>query len=261
MKIAIAIAAHPDDIELMMAGTLLKLKSIGYEIHYLNLSSGNVGSVQHDEDTTRRIRLSEAKQSASILGANFHAPFCDDLEIFYDEKTLRRLAAIIREVKPSVVLTHSPADYMEDHMNTCRLAVTASFSRGMPNFRTSPPLLADDYECTLYHALPHTLLDQLRNPIVPDAFVNTTFVHETKMKALRSHESQQDWLDVSQKLNSYLQTMDDVSLTVGRMSRSFKHAEGWRRHLHFGFCAHDTDPLRELGTDFINNETRNNNLD
>jgi hypothetical protein len=130
----------------------------------------------------------------------------------------------------------------------------------MPNFRTSPPLPADNYECTVYHALPHTLLDQLRNPIIPDAYVNTTSVHETKMKALRSHESQQNWLDVSQKLNSYLQTMDDMSLRVGGMSQSFQHAEGWRRHLHYGFCAHDSDPLRELGADFINNETRKSNF-
>lgn len=254
MKTAIAIAAHPDDIELMMAGTLLALKSIGYEIHYLNLSSGNVGSVQHDSDTTKRIRLKEAQQSASLLGAHFHEPFCDDLEIFYNEKNLRRLAGIIREVKPSVMLTHSPADYMEDHMNTCRLAVTATFSRGMPNFVTSPPLPAGNYDCTVYHALPHTLRDQLRNPVIPGAFVNTTSVHKTKMEALRSHQSQQDWLDVSQKLNSYLQAMEDISLKVGRMSGTFLHAEGWRRHLHYGFCKQDSDPLKDLGADYLINE-------
>jgi N-acetylglucosamine malate deacetylase 1 len=254
MKTAIAIAAHPDDIELMMAGTLLALKAIGYEIHYLNLSSGNVGSVQHDGDTTRRLRRKEAQQSASLLGAHFHEPFCDDLEIFYNDKNLRRLAGIIREVKASVVLTHSPADYMEDHMITCRLAVTATFARGMPNFVTSPPKAAGDYDCTVYHALPHTLRDQLRNPIMPGSFVNTTSVHEIKMEALRSHHSQQDWLDVSQKLNSYLQTMEDISLKVGRMSGRFVHAEGWRRHLHSGFCVQDADPLKELGADYFINE-------
>ena len=254
MKTAIAIAAHPDDIELMMAGTLLALKSIGYAIHYLNLSTGNVGSIQHDSETTKRIRLKEAKQSASILGAQFHEPFCDDLEIFYKEENLRRLAGIIREVKPSIVLTHSPSDYMEDHMNTCRLAVTAAFSRGMPNFKTSPPLPAGNYDCTLYHSLPHTLRDQLRNPIIPGAFVNTTSVQEKKMEALRSHQSQQNWLDVSQKLNSYLQTMQDISLKVGLMSGKFLHAEGWRRHLHVGFCAEEADPLSELGHDYSINE-------
>ncbi|MBL7857432.1 MAG: PIG-L family deacetylase [Cyclobacteriaceae bacterium] len=260
MRTAIAIAAHPDDIELMMAGTLLALKSIGYEIHYLNLASGNVGSVEQDGDTTKRMRLEEAQQAASILGAHFHEPFCDDLEIFYNEKNLRRLAGIIREVKPSIVLTHSPSDYMEDHMNTCRLSVTAAFSRGMPNFKTSPPFPSGNYDCTVYHALPHTLKDQLRNPIIPGAFVNTTSVHATKMEALRSHQSQQSWLDVSQKLNSYLQTMEDISLRVGLMSGKFLHAEGWRRHLHVGFCAADADPLKELGDDYSINAAYERNL-
>ena len=80
MKTAIAIAAHPDDIELMMAGTLVRLKQSGYEIHYLNLSSGNVGSVVHDSDALKTIRLSEARKAAQLLGAHFHEPFCNDLE-------------------------------------------------------------------------------------------------------------------------------------------------------------------------------------
>src|ERR1041385_6459721 len=110
MKTAIAITAHPDDIEFMMAGTLLLLKKAGYEIHYWNLASGNVGSTQHDAETISKIRLNEAKKSARILGAHFHPPFNDDLEIFYDIKPLRKVAAIIREVKPAIILTHSPAD-------------------------------------------------------------------------------------------------------------------------------------------------------
>ena len=48
MKTALAIAAHPDDIELLMAGSLILLKQAGYEIHYLNLASGCCGSTRHD---------------------------------------------------------------------------------------------------------------------------------------------------------------------------------------------------------------------
>jgi len=254
MKTAIAIAAHPDDIEFLMAGTLLLLKKAGYAIHYLNLSGGNCGSVAHDSATTRRIRLAEAKEAAEVLGAHFHPPFCNDLEIFYDLKTLRRLAAIIREVKPSVVLTHSPVDYMEDHTNTCRLAVTATFARGMPNFSSVPARATDHYDCILYHAMPHGLRDPFGRPVMAGAFVNTEAVHATKLEALKAHRSQQQWLDVSQQLNSYLQTMDDMALEVGRMSARFRYAEGWRRHLHYGFGGPDTDPLRELGNDYVINQ-------
>ena len=254
MRSAIAIAAHPDDIEFMMAGTLLLLKRAGYEIHYMNLGSGNCGSTEYDYDTIKGIRLREAKKAAEILGAHFHPPFRDDMEIMYDLPTLKHISAIIRAVRPNIVLTHSPADYMEDHTNTCRLAVSAAFARGMRNFTTAPSLPAEDYDCTVYHGLPHSLTDTLRRVIVPGSFVNTTSVHEQKMEALRVHQSQHHWLGVSQKLNSYLQTMEDISLEVGRMSEKFKHAEGWRRHLHFGFCEADADPLRELGVDYLVNE-------
>lgn len=261
MNTAIAIAAHPDDIELMMAGTLLLLKKQGYEIHYLNLSSGNLGTTEYDAETIKEMRLNEAKRAAAILGAHFHPPFCNDLEIFYNEITLRKLAAIIRVVKPRIVLTHSPVDYMEDHTTTCRLAVTASFARGMPNFPTMPEQPAESYDCTLYHALPHGLKDPLRKTVTAGAFVNTTSVHQQKLEALKAHKSQQNWLDTSQKLNSYLQTMEDVSLKVGQMSKTFTYAEGWRRHLHYGFCGPDDDPLKELGTDYIINVEYEQSLD
>jgi LmbE family N-acetylglucosaminyl deacetylase len=254
MKIAMAIAAHPDDIEFMMAGTLILLKNKGYEIHYLNLASGNLGTTEVDEETIKKIRLKEAQESASIMGAFFHSPFLNDLEIFYEEKTLRRLAAIVREVKPSIVLTHSPEDYMEDHINTCRLTVTAVFARGMRNYKTSPIRDETNYDCTIYHALPHMLVDTFGQPIVPSSFVNITSVMPIKTEALKSHQSQQAWLDSSQKLGAYIQTMEDISLKVGKMSKVFNYAEGWRRHQHVGFCAADADPLKELGEDYLAGE-------
>jgi LmbE family N-acetylglucosaminyl deacetylase len=254
-KVAIAIGAHPDDIEFYMAGTLLMLKQKGYAIHYLNLASGNCGSVQYNGAMTRSIRNTEARAAAKILGAHFHPSLGEDMEIIYNLGLLRALAAVIREVKPRIVLTHSPQDYMEDHMNTSRLAVSAAFTRGMPNFKTVPPLPPVDREVTVYHALPHGLCDQLRRHIIPGAFVNTTAVHKTQLKALEAHKSQQNWLDVSQGLNSYLLAMEDMSLAVGRLSKKFKHAEGWRRHLHFGYCSPETDPLADaLGKNYLVNQ-------
>jgi len=256
-----AIAAHPDDIEFMMAGTLLLLKQVGYETHYMNLASGSCGSAEHDAETARSIRLEESREAAQILGAYFHPPLVDDLEIMYDLSTLRRLAAVIREVKPTVLLTHSPTDYMEDHTNTCRLAVTATFARGMPNFSTVPSKPPGSYDCTVYHAMPHGLRDSLRRRIIPGVRINTTSVQETKQKALAAHRSQQQWLDESQQLNSYLQTMEDMSREVGRMSGSFEHAEGWRRHLHYGFCGPSDDPLSDLGENYLINEAYEQELE
>lgn len=139
-------------------------------------------------------------------------------------------------------------------MNTCRLAVTAAFSRGMPNFRTTPPRQAIEGDVTVYHAMPHGLRDGLRRRIVPGAFVNTTSVHAVKREALAAHASQKAWLDASQGMDSYLLAMDEMSRAVGKLSRRFTHAEGWRRHLHLGFSATDVDPLDEtLGEHYLIN--------
>jgi len=245
MPVAFAIGAHPDDIEFRMAGTLLLLQRAGWDIHYWNLSAGNCGSLQFSPTETARRRRAEAKNAAKILGATWHAPISRDLEIVYDVRHLRQVAAVIREVKPTIILTHPPTDYMEDHTATCRLVVSGAFAHGMPNFRSIPsrPTYAEDV--TLYHCAPHGLCNPFGEPVVPQFFVNTASVHETKMAALAAHGSQQHWLGESQRMNSYLQAGEDDSLALGKASRSFRHAEAWWQHSHMGFCAASARPLQE----------------
>jgi N-acetylglucosamine malate deacetylase 1 len=255
MPTVLAIAAHPDDIEFVMGGTLLLLGASGWELHYLNLSTGNLGSTTMSPAKTARVRRREARAAARELGAVWHAPFCNDLEIFYDARALRRLAAVIRAVTPDAILTHSPQDYMEDHMNTCRLAVSAAFVRAMPGYQTVPKTRPVQKPVTIYHANPHGLRDGLRRRVHPGAFVDTTTVHERKTSALRCHRSQDQFLDVTQGMSSYLRTMDDLSREVGALSGRFVHAEGWRRHLHWGFCGPDDDPLgAALGERYLINQ-------
>ncbi|MDP3071795.1 MAG: PIG-L family deacetylase [Opitutaceae bacterium] len=252
---AIAIAAHPDDIEFTMAGTLCLLREAGIATHYLNVSTGSCGSLQWPAAKLRGIRRREGQAAAKILGATFHASRTDDLEILYTTPLLRWLTGVIREVRPTIVLTHPPQDYMEDHMNTCRLAITATFARGCPNFKTTPagrPAWSGD--ATVYHAMPVGLQDSLRRRVAAGSYVDTTTVQKTKLAALACHESQHGWLQATQGLNSYLRTMEDTSRELGRLSRRFRHAEGWRRHSHMGFCAEGADPLRDaLGKKYLVN--------
>jgi N-acetylglucosamine malate deacetylase 1 len=261
MNVAMAIGAHPDDIEFGMAGTLLMLGRVGWEIHYLNLANGSCGSRRHRAAELVVRRRREARAAAQLLGAHWHPGWVNDLEILYELKTLRRVAAVLRDVRPAIILTHSPEDYMEDHTHTCRLVVTAAFSLGMANFRTIPSRPAIDMEVALYHALPHGLRNGLRRRIVPGAFVNTTPVHSRKLAALAEHTSQQDWLEASQGMNSYLKTMDARSREVGRLSRRFTHAEGWCRHCHLGYSAVAIDPLAgALGRDHLVNRRYESSL-
>ncbi|HVJ45361.1 MAG TPA: PIG-L family deacetylase [Luteolibacter sp.] len=243
---AIAIAAHPDDIEFKMCGTLLLLKRAGWDIHCFNLATGNGGSLVHDSARTSEIRAEEAREAARIIGAHWHAPIADDLEIFYNEDLLRKVAAVIREVRPSVVLTHPLEDYMEDHMITARLATTAAFAHQIPNFRTTPARDAYEGDVTVYHCVPHGGRDQLRRTLVPGAWANTSEVHETVREALSAHRSQKDWLDASQGMSSYLSSLDEHAALMGKASGRFAKAEGWWRHLHVGFSSGDRDVLAEV---------------
>ena len=216
MPAAIAIAAHPDDIEFLMSGTLMLLRANGYQIHYWNLANGCCGSSKYDAQTIARIRREEAYAAAKAIGAVFHESICNDLEIFYDRALLGKVAAVIREVAPQIVLTHSPVDYMEDHTNSCRLAVTAAFARGMPNFVTDPPRPAVNDPVTVYHAQPYSHRDPLGNLVEPVLVVDTTDVIDQKKKMLSKHASQKQWLDESQGLDSYLDTM--AALDAGKQA-------------------------------------------
>jgi LmbE family N-acetylglucosaminyl deacetylase len=255
MPTAFAIGAHPDDIEFFMSGTLLLLRQAGYETHYMNIANGCLGTAQHDRETITRIRRAESIAAARFAGAVHHEALCDDLSIYYEPKPLARLTSVIREVAPRIVLTHPPIDYMEDHTNTCRLVVSAAFCRGMPNYPGDPPQEPVEGNVTVYHSQPAGNRDPLRNVVRPDLFVDITAVMPERTEMLAKHESQKAWLDESQGMNSYLVAMREMAREVGAMSGNFEYAEGWRRHLHFGFCGPDDDPLRDalsdrvLGTD------------
>lgn len=243
MKTAFAIAAHPDDIEFLMSGTLMNLAAEGYEVHYWNLANGSCGTTEYSATEIVSIRQKEAIAAAQSIGAHFHESICDDLQIFYDKETLAKVASVIRQVAPEIVLTHSPVDYLEDHTNTCRLVTTAAFARGMPNFPVDPPHATVDQKTTVYHAQPYSHRDPLGKIVVPDIFVDVSHLVEKKVEMLARHESQKKWLDQSQGLDSYLQTMRDLDAEAGRMSGRFESAEGWRKHLHLGFCDRDDNPL------------------
>ena len=240
-----AVAAHPDDIEFMMAGTLVLLGQEGYEMHMMNVCNGSCGTAIEDHDTIVARRTEEARESAKTLGAVFHEPLVDDLGLFYERSTVDRMVSIMREVNPSILLLSSPQDYMEDHMNACRVAVTAAFCRGMRNYPADPPCAPVTDDVTLYHALPWGLRDSMRRILHAGQHVDVESVLPLKRAALACHKSQKEWLDASQGLDSYLTTMEDMARAMGTQSRCFTYAEGWRRHLHLGFCAEHADPLFE----------------
>lgn len=244
--VVLAVAAHPDDVELMMSGTLALLGAAGAQLHIWTLANGCCGTNRLSYEAITRIRLVEARTAAATIGATYHEPLFDDLAVFYEQRSLARVSAGLRAIRPDIVLTHSPNEYMEDHCNTCRLAVTAAFSRGMPNYVTEPPVVSYERPVALYHSLPFSLTDPLCCPITPHFYVDVTSVMETKWDMLACHSSQKEWLDVSQGMDAYLIAMKENCRRIGRRSGTFEYAEGWLRHSPLGFCAPEHNPLQEL---------------
>ena len=242
-KRAFAVAAHPDDVEFTMAGALMRLKSAGYDVHLMHIANGSCGSLELPAEKIARIRTAEAKTAAEKIGATHHAPLVNDIDIMYSKSLLASVAAIMREVAPDIVLTHSPQDYMEDHMIACRLAVTAAFCRGMPNFPTDPPRDPVSNAVAVYHAQPHGNRDPLGQPVIPSHFVDISDIITDKREMLSCHQSQKLWLDQSQGMDSYLNTMQELGREVGTLSGCFEYAEGFRRHIHYGLCGESDDPL------------------
>jgi LmbE family N-acetylglucosaminyl deacetylase len=241
-----AFSCHPDDIEFMMGGTLFLLREAGCALHYMNLANGNLGSMDLPSDKIAAKRRQEAMAAAALLGAVYHESLVGDLEVYYTPELIRRVTAVMREVRPDILLLPSPQDYMEDHMNTSRIGVTAAFCRGIPNYVTEPARPPSLQDVVLYHALPYGLMDGLRRRIEPELYADVTGVIDRKEAMLACHQSQKQWLDSSQGLDSYLAAMRDMSAEVGRWSGKFRYAEGWRRHSHLGFSAREADPLAGL---------------
>ncbi len=241
-----AAAAHPDDIEFGMAGTLLLLKQAGAAIHMWNLADGACGTQRLPPTKIRALRKREAMASARLAGATLHPPIGKDLLLFFDASHLAKAAARLRAIQPDILLLPSPQDYMEDHQNAARLLAGAAFVRAMPNFKTSPASKPWSGDMTLYHAMPHGLRDALRKRLRPGQYVDIASVLAKKKEMLAAHRSQQEWLDSSQGMNATLREMEAMARDLGRLSGSFRFAEGWRRHNHLGYSSKDRDPLSEI---------------
>lgn len=242
----LAVAAHPDDIEFYQAGTLLLLREAGCEIHMWNVANGCLGSMDRPPAEVADLRSQEARDSAALAGAIWHPPLFGDLEVFYDKPSLARVAAVVRSIRPQIILTHSPRDYMEDHQNVCRLVVTAAFSRGIPYYVSDPPHPPYQDPVAIYHAAPHGMKDGYGHPFDPHLFVDVTSVIEQKQALLSCHRSQSQWLEESQGMSSYVAEMLEGGRIMARRGLGCEYAEGWRRHGHLGFASADFDPLTSL---------------
>ncbi len=250
-KTVLSIGAHPDDIEIRNTGTMLLLKKMGWDLHYLSLSNGDLGTRDYTREEIGRIRTAEAKAAAELMGATFHPPFVGDLQIEHTQELVKKVCAIIRQVQPDIILTHPLEDYMEDHINTARLTCTAAIARESVPYETIPAVPAYQKPVAIYHCYPHGLTNRINRPVDTDFYVNIETTMPTKKAALELHKSQEAWLGGSQGFNSLGDLVELDSLAVGEKSGVFKYAECWTQHLHLGYADKNYNPLQETLKSYI----------
>ena len=228
----LAFFAHPDDAEILCAGTLSLLKKAGYSIHIATIALGDKGTATHSKEDIIRIRRAEAIKAAGILGGSYHCLDFEDIYIFYQRESIDKASALVRKLQPEIVFTHSPDDYMLDHELTSKIVQTACFTTGMKNLAIpEKPFGPVPY---LYYTDAVESKDKFGNRIKPGIFVDISAEIETKEEMLASHASQRDWLMAHHKVDEYLLAMKSVARSRGDES-GFEYAEGFRQHLGHGF--------------------------
>ncbi len=229
--VILSVLAHPDDAEFLCVGTLLRLaREHGWQVHIASMTPGDCGSVEHGPEEIARIRRQEGARAAALMGATYHCLEERDLLIFYEERPLERITRLLRTVRPRIVLTHSPADYMVDHEMTSLLVRAAVFGAPAPNFlagRGHPPALDDIPH--LYYCDPIEGKNALGLPIEPSFRIDISGVIDAKAEMLAAHASQRDWLLKHHGMDQYVQSMRNWCGERGRQA-GVAFAEGFRQH-------------------------------
>ena len=202
----LALHAHPDDVEFQCAGTLILLREAGCQVTIATMTPGDCGSAEYDAEAISAIRREEARQAAAVMGAEYICLEFRDLAIFNDDESRRRITEALRRIKPEIILTAPPADYIADHEMTSLLVRDACFAAPCPNYTTrqwepAPPLAKIPH---LYFVDPLEGVDRDAAPAPIDFFVDVSRVFPTKREMLACHASQRNWLLRQHGIDEYL---------------------------------------------------------
>ena len=227
----LSIHAHPDDAEILAGGTLARLAALGHRIMLITMTPGDCGSSEHGAEEISEVRRTEASRAAVRIGAEYRCAEFRDLAIFSDDASRRKVTEILRQVRPDIVITSSPVDYMCDHEATSELVRDACFAAPAPNYATrfdspAPPLPAIPH---LYFMDSVGGVDRENRPQLPDFYVDVTGTFAIKHAMLAEHRSQREWLQRHHGIDDYLATMERWTREHGRRA-GVEFAEGFRRY-------------------------------
>jgi LmbE family N-acetylglucosaminyl deacetylase len=240
----LAFMAHPDDIEILCAGTLIRLRDKGYRIHMATMTAGDAGSMELSGEAIARVRLGEARSSANLLESTYHCLGEKDCLISYQAATIKKAIEVVRICQPFLVITHAPSDYMLDHEVTSQVVRNACFSAPAPNVKTdvAPAAVPAPGIPYLYYAATIENRNIWGEVCKPDIIVDTSQVMALKEKMLECHASQREWLLKHHGVDEFVESMRRWSAELALPGTAY--AEGFRQHR--GHAYPQDDKLSEI---------------
>lgn len=216
----LGIGAHPDDLEILCAGTLAKYAQRGDQVVMCHATQGEKGHFHIPSHELALTRKKEAQEAAKIIGAEAIGMGLLDGEVCADDReTQLRFVDVIRKSKPDVILTHAPNDsYHSDHAAVSKLVLNASFHASVPYVQT---------EHDHHNKVPviYYMETMAGLGFLPSIYVDISDTFMTKPKMISQHRSQLVWLKEHDNLD-VLDMMETVAKFRGWQC-GVKYAEGF----------------------------------
>lgn len=221
MKLDIlAITAHPDDVELGCAGTLLTQIALGKKVGIIDLTRGELGTRGTPEG-----RLREAADAANILNVSVRENVgLADGFFLNDEAHQKAIIPFIRKYQPDIVITNAFDDRHPDHGRGGKLVSDACFYSGLRMVETLDSA-GQKQAAWRPRQVFHIIQDRY---IKPDFVVDITDFHEQKIQAIRAFKSQffnPDYDASSGEPQSYISSPEFLNFVIAR-AQEMGHAIG-----------------------------------
>ena len=218
----LAVGAHPDDVEILCAGTLARFCKMGVKVAIITVMNGDKGAFDIPPEKLAEMRREECMAAAAVLDAEWMGLGVPDGTLIWDKELHTRMIQAIQRANPDLILTHAPNDYMSDHTETSKAVVNASF------YSVCPQFCAEGQEPT-GSVVPVYFMDTLCGvDFQPDEYVDITDTLETKLEMYGKHESQHRYLSEREGTDFF-----EVIRTTARfrgLQCGAKHAEAFRRY-------------------------------
>jgi bacillithiol biosynthesis deacetylase BshB1 len=172
----LAFGPHPDDIEIGIGGLVARHVALGFRVGLCDLTAGEMGS-----NGTVEERLAEAEAAREVLGATWRVNLrLPDRALGSDPAHERRIASLVREVRPRVVAAPYWHDRHPDHAGASRLLTEAVFSAGLRRFPAEGGAWKPEWVCYYF----------INDAATPSFVVDVTETYALKTQALACHATQ-----------------------------------------------------------------------